>query len=496
MNAAAARLAPSRIIGVATLIICILTYLRTLAPGVTWANDGYDSGDLITAAVTGGVAHPTGYPTYLLLARLFQLLPIDDPALKVTLLSATAAALAVFVLYDLALAWLGSAGWRASAASGIAALSLGLSPLFWSQAVVAEVYSLNALFVALLLRFSLTTIRTPTAELSWAERLRAIICGLALGNHLTILPLIVLWLGWSSRATGQQRWPTRLAGRLAWVAVGLLVYMYLPLCAIGEPPIFWGRPSDWSGFWWLVSGQLYAGLAFGLSGEFLGQRVAAWAQLLAQQFNWVGIGLGCFGLLYGSERDRALLWSTCGLAAIYTAFAIGYNTAGSLAYLIPVYQIFALWVGLGVYLIIEAAAARRIALALPTALALLALLFWPVLQTARRVDASQDRRAISYAVALLNEVPTSALLLTVNDQDTFPIWYYHFALGQRPDLAVIAEPLLDFAWYRANLRVTYPYLKVPDAAPAGWSVALAKSNRERGPLCRTDGSGTTALNCR
>ena len=63
MNAAAARLAPSRIIGVATLIICILTYLRTLAPGITWANDGYDSGDLITAAVTGGVAHPTGYPT-------------------------------------------------------------------------------------------------------------------------------------------------------------------------------------------------------------------------------------------------------------------------------------------------------------------------------------------------------------------------------------------------------------------------------------------------
>ena len=37
-------------------------YLSTLAPGLTWANSGSDGGDLITAARTGGIAHPTGYP--------------------------------------------------------------------------------------------------------------------------------------------------------------------------------------------------------------------------------------------------------------------------------------------------------------------------------------------------------------------------------------------------------------------------------------------------
>ena len=47
-------------------------YLASLAPGLTWANFGADGGDLIAAAATGGVAHPTGYPFYLLLARLFQ----------------------------------------------------------------------------------------------------------------------------------------------------------------------------------------------------------------------------------------------------------------------------------------------------------------------------------------------------------------------------------------------------------------------------------------
>src|SRR5437879_3085739 len=77
-------------LALATLAIA---YARTLAPGVTWANDGADSGDLVTAAATLGIAHPTGYPTYLLLARLFQIIPLGDLAARTTLLSAAAGVL-------------------------------------------------------------------------------------------------------------------------------------------------------------------------------------------------------------------------------------------------------------------------------------------------------------------------------------------------------------------------------------------------------------------
>src|SRR5262245_26488949 len=69
------------------LVTLVLAYLSTLAPSITWANSGADSGDLVTAAATLGVAHPTGYPTYLLLAHLFQLLPLGDPAFRTNLLS-------------------------------------------------------------------------------------------------------------------------------------------------------------------------------------------------------------------------------------------------------------------------------------------------------------------------------------------------------------------------------------------------------------------------
>ena len=71
-----------------------LIYLRTLAPGLTWANDGSDGGDLIAAAATGGVAHPTGYPLYLILARLFQFLPLGPLAFRTNLMSVLVSALA------------------------------------------------------------------------------------------------------------------------------------------------------------------------------------------------------------------------------------------------------------------------------------------------------------------------------------------------------------------------------------------------------------------
>src|SRR5258708_26109081 len=75
--------------------------MSTLAPGLSWANNGADGGDLITAAATGGVAHPSGYPTFLLLARLFQFLPWGTIAYRTNLMSAVFTALTALLVYDI-----------------------------------------------------------------------------------------------------------------------------------------------------------------------------------------------------------------------------------------------------------------------------------------------------------------------------------------------------------------------------------------------------------
>ena len=74
-------------------------YLARMAPGLSWAHGGVDGGDLIAAAATGGVAHPTGYPLFVGLGKLFSLLPIGSMAWRVNLASAIFAAIAVWLIY-------------------------------------------------------------------------------------------------------------------------------------------------------------------------------------------------------------------------------------------------------------------------------------------------------------------------------------------------------------------------------------------------------------
>ena len=129
-----------------------------------------------------GVGHPTGYPTYMMLTHLFTYLPFGDPAYRVNLASAVYGVAAVLVVY---LAGCGLA--RQAVAAAVGALAFGLSGAFWSQAVIAEVYTFEALLVALVI-FVL---------LLWRDRrdgryllLSAFLVGLSLTHHLTSVLLV------------------------------------------------------------------------------------------------------------------------------------------------------------------------------------------------------------------------------------------------------------------------------------------------------------------
>ena len=221
--------------------ILAVVYLRTIAPGLTWANGGSDGGDLITAAATGGVAHPTGYPLYLLLARLFQLLPVGSLAFRTNLMSALAMALAGGLVCHLVLRarpyvniyllWIG----------GMAAgLAFGLAPLVWSQAVITEVYALQALLVVILFHLY----GFPKSGSGAYDCLRGAFLGLALTAHLTSLVLLPALLmgslhqqGNEEKGAGRAGSPLRrlrfdraaLLRQLAGMGAGLSLYGLLPL---------------------------------------------------------------------------------------------------------------------------------------------------------------------------------------------------------------------------------------------------------------------------
>ena len=148
-----------------------LVYWLTLSPTI----NSFDSAELITGAYSLGIVHAPGYPLYLLLSHLASRLPWGDIPLNVNLLSGLFSALATTVVFY--------ASWRLSGSlwcSVVAALLLAFSRLFWSQAVIAEVYALNALLISGVILAAIRWHDRPSRKTLVAL---ALIVGLSLTHH-------------------------------------------------------------------------------------------------------------------------------------------------------------------------------------------------------------------------------------------------------------------------------------------------------------------------
>jgi hypothetical protein len=427
------RLIPRIILAISLLGI----YLATLAPGVTWANQGADSGDLIAAAATNGVAHPSGYPTYLILARFFQFIPIGTLAFRTNLMSAVFAVCTALIIYEIVSA---SHKWLAALAS---AYAFGLSPLFWSQAVIAEVYTLHVLFISILLLLS--TKETHRFFLGLAF-------GLGVGNHITMAFLLPFLFSKDKRG---------LTRHLAGMALGLMIYLTLPLRALAHPPVNWGNPVTLENFIWLVSGKLYQGQLFILGPAALWERFQTVSALFLDQFGIVGLLLGFIGLIVCFQPSR-LNFSMIWVSFAFLIFPFAYDTRDSFLYLLPAFLCFAIWIGTGLDNLMDSAAQRVPQWSPVLALIFLAILFtraggqWP------QVDASHDLRAENFGQEVMSTLPKDALVFAEGDQAVLTLWYFHHALHKRPDLTVVATDLLQNEWYQETLRHNYPRLNLPN----------------------------------
>jgi hypothetical protein len=420
-----------------------------------------------------------------IIGRSLALIPFGDLSSWLVWLSSLGMALAAAFLAALAASNIAPKGWLGSVIGLVVGLTLGLAPIPWSQAVVIEVHGLNAFFVALALALS-THLSADMGSLRWRAACLGLVSGVALGNHLTfvlLLPALGSLVWRKSRQKGDWGAGAMSAGALI---LGLGVYAYLPAAARAHPPVNWGDPSSWSGFRWLITGELYQGLAFGLPVGEIPRRIAAWAGLLVEQFGLLGVGFGFLGLLYGGSRCRSLDRLTYWIVPVYSLFALGYNTADSFGYLIPAYIGFGWWIALGLKAGVERMRGMnsRWALLLPLLLLVEIGLRLPARWT--HVDASGDLRAERFVEQLLGAAPNGAIIITEGTEDTFALWYTHFGQGDRPDLKILVAPLAQFEWYRSGLRHTYPTLAFPDGYPGdlwAWIDMLLARNPAR--VCRT-----------
>jgi hypothetical protein len=150
-------------------------YFRTLLPGLL-PNDG---AEFQTLAYTLDHAHTTGYEVYMILARLFILLPAGSVAYRVNLFSAFMAAGTVGLLF-LAARTLSGSRWGAA----LAAAALAVSGTFWSQAIIAEVYTAGSVFSAAILFLLLMWEETHRGVYLFSA---GILGGMGIGVHGSVI---------------------------------------------------------------------------------------------------------------------------------------------------------------------------------------------------------------------------------------------------------------------------------------------------------------------
>lgn len=215
-------------LGLALPFLFVLTlYTSTLAPGVL----GGDAGELQFTSSILALPHPSGYPIQVFLNHLFLLLfPVGSVAWRLNLLSALVMAAGVALIGHTAAQSNGSKWVGLAVAVGVA-----ITPVLWSQAVLADKYALNGLLAALVLVVGKRFYNRPTPS---ALTFLSFATGLALAHHRSLVLLAPFSLGLVVlRGRPLLRRPS------AWLWAGIamftpfLTYLYLPWAAArGLPP--------------------------------------------------------------------------------------------------------------------------------------------------------------------------------------------------------------------------------------------------------------------
>lgn len=459
-------------------------YLATAARDLTWAHSGADGGDLITAAWVGGVPHPSGYPLWIWLASALLQLPLGTPAWRATLISVAGGALAVGFTARAAARLLPPtqpAWWRAVVV-GLVSLTLMTSPLLWGQSVIAEVYALQAGLIAIalegLLAWFLEGERAGLrrAALGW---------GLALANHLT-----AIWFAPAALWLLLMRPPARhvLAQGLALALAGPLLYLTLPLRAVALPPVNWGGVDRLDGLVWLVSGQLYRSMMFGLPARDIVPRIGAWLGLTAQQVGPLGLVVVLWGAMLLFQHRPRLAGPLVLFFSLNALYAISYNTSDSFTYLIPNSLVLALLLASGLTALPRELprpwqAGPRLVL-----LALVLLLLLPALAVTRfggETAQNGPQGAARYVSESAGVLEPGSVVFAQTDEHIFAMWYAAYVVAPRRHVTVVVDGLLPYEWYRRSLAENHPSLRWPDGDPAN-ARAILEANLDRAPIYLTE----------
>ncbi|HEX2718537.1 MAG TPA: DUF2723 domain-containing protein [Gemmatimonadaceae bacterium] len=477
----------------------------------------------MAAAYTLGLPHPPGNPFFVLLGRVFTLLPIAPSiAMRVNILAALTSAIAAgawFLITERVLSGWFVQRWPRILGGALAALLGATAFTVWNQSVVNEkVYTVSLGFFAIVAWLCVRWADDPYG--AKADRILVLIAyliGLGYANHpagFLVGPAVAV-------AVLARRWQTLLRWKLLLacggaLVLGMTVFATQPIRSAHFPPINEGETTactdglkadctfsklTWQRWKYNFDREQYGKPPLSMrQAPFVHGQVGMWWLYFKWQWmrdslvdhpreqNALAVAFLLLGLVGGwvhYKRDRRSFWFfgplvfTCTVMLIYYMnFKYGASQSPDLGNSVPrevrdrdyfylwSYSAWAVWAALGLMWVWETIAAifgretervgaevverptkRGLAIASPI-LALAVLPLWLNWESASRAGQTDTR---DFAHDLLNSVEPYGVLVTVGDNDTFPLWYAQEVEGIRKDVVIANTSLLNTDWYTRQL---------------------------------------------
>ncbi|XP_023382558.1 transmembrane protein 260 [Pteropus vampyrus] len=452
--------------GVAVFATVASVFTLTLPPSVP----GGDSGELITAAHELGVAHPPGYPLFTLVAKLAIILfPFGSIAYRVNLLcglfGAVAASLLFFTVFRLS----------GSYAGGILAAGVfSFSRLTWQWSIAAEVFSLNNLFVGLLMALTVHFEEAATAkERSKIAKIGALCCGLSLCNQHTIVLYVLCIIPWILfRLLKKKELSLGSLLKLSlYFSAGLLPYVYLPISSyLNQARWTWGDQTTLLGFlthflreeygtFSLVNIVFYSSQVTNMKTElsFNIQALAVWANIC---------------LARKDRQNSSLIWLFTGMFCIYSLFfAWRANLDISKPLFMGVVERFwmqsnavvAVLAGIGLAALVSESNRVLNTSGLQCLEWLSATLFviYQIYSNYSICDQRTNYVIDKFAKNLLASMPHDAIILLRGDLPGNSLRYMHYCEGLRPDISLVDQEMMTYEWYLPKMAKHLPGVNFP-----------------------------------
>lgn len=436
-------------------VVIFSGYIQTLAPSVGFI----DSGELGAVVGTLGIAHPTGYPLFTLLGRVFTMLPVAaEEIVRLNILSALLTSLSAIVFFFFINELL--AGDRKKEynstiiASAFATLALAFSKTFWSQSVSVEVYSFHLVLLCSILFAFIKAIHTDQSRW-WI--LVGFLVGLSFTNHLSTILLAPALLYWFFVEHGFHKGVFRKIITLAIpFLAGLSVYLYVPIRAAQQPPFNWGNPQTFEKFWWHFTGKQFRVWMFS-SGDAAKKQLDYFFDNLPHEYVFVMLALAVVGvsvLLFTNRRIFVfvlLLFISC------VGYAINYDIHDIDSYFLLAFVSIAVCIAIGVSKILERFEN------VPSKIVLIAVLTGflvvQIIDNQKKVDQSENYLVEDYTKNILLNLPRNSIVLSYQwDYFVAASYYFQHIKNIRPDVVVLDKELFRRSWYFPQLEKLYPAL--------------------------------------